>query len=59
MRRSLTTWYQGKAYAKKGMVENQGVTAKLGYGTSAALGEESTVVGETPAGLSVGSSLVA
>src|SRR3990172_5495915 len=30
-------------------LKNQGVTAKLGYGSGVALGGEPTVVGETPA----------
>ena len=35
--------------------KNQGVTAKLGCGSGSVLGEESTEVGETSAGSSVGS----
>jgi len=41
---------------RRGCSKNQGVTAKLRYRSGVDLGEESTVVGEIPAGLSVGSS---
>ena len=42
-----------------GCLENQGLTAKLGCESGVVLGDGSAVVGETPAGLGVGSTFVA